>query len=233
MGTEPLTPRERARAQTIRDVVAAANTRLSTEGAAALSLRAVARDVGMVSSAVYRYVPSRDALLTLLLIQGYDALGESVEAADRAARRRTAPRRWLAVCRATREWALAQPQVWALLFGSPVPGYAAPRDTVGPATRLPRVLIGQLVAAHRGGGTDPALDHAPPPRARALIAPLREHLLPEVLPDEALIRALIGWTHLVGAISFELFGHRVGSVTDDAAYFDEEMTRIGAFTGLR
>ncbi len=217
----------------IREVVAAANTRLATEGAAALSLRAVARDVGMVSSAVYRYVPSRDALLTLLLIQGYDAMGAAVEAADRASRRRTPARRWLAVCRATREWALGQPQVWALLFGSPVPGYAAPRDTVGPATRLPRVLIGLLVTAYRAGDLDPALSQPVPHRARALIAPLRELVRPDVLPDEVLIRALTGWTHLVGAVSFELFGHRVGSVTDHAAYFDEEMTRIGAFAGLR
>src|SRR5690606_36222763 len=63
----PRTARERARAEVMAELLAAAKARLSVEGAAALSLRAVARDLGMASSAVYRYVDSRDALLTLLI----------------------------------------------------------------------------------------------------------------------------------------------------------------------
>ena len=85
----------------------------------------------MVSSAIYRYFPSRDDLLTALIIDAYDALGDAVEAADAAVDRADLRGRWLAVCRAARAWALAHPAEYALIYGSPVPGYAAPDDTVG------------------------------------------------------------------------------------------------------
>ena len=114
----------------------------------------------MVSSAVYRYFPSRDDLLTRLIIDGYDALGAAAEAADRPGE---APReRWLAVCRAVRAWALAHPHEYALLYGSPVPGYTAPQDTVPAASRVGVVLgrilgdaarAGALPAARRGAGS--------------------------------------------------------------------------------
>ena len=91
----------------------------------------------MVSSAVYRYFPSRDDLLTRLIIDGYDALGRGRR--GRRPTRRAAPaERWLAVCRAVRAWALAHPHEYALLYGSPVPGYTAPQDTVPAASRVGR-----------------------------------------------------------------------------------------------
>src|SRR3982751_5196633 len=81
---KPPTPRERARTQTIADIVRLGREHLAVHGAAALSLRAVARDLGVVSSAVYRYVDNRDELLTLLLIDGYNELGDEVDAAVNA-----------------------------------------------------------------------------------------------------------------------------------------------------
>ena len=71
--------RARARAEVRASILAAAARRVATDGAIDLSLRAVARDVGMVSSAVYRYFASRDELLTALIIEAYDSLGEHVE----------------------------------------------------------------------------------------------------------------------------------------------------------
>ncbi|MGH8861716.1 MAG: TetR/AcrR family transcriptional regulator, partial [Jatrophihabitantaceae bacterium] len=105
-----------------------------------LSLRAVARDLGVVSSAVYRYFESRDALLTALIIDGYDSLGAAVEVAEAIVARRDLSGRWLATGRAVRAWALERPHEYALLYGSPVPGYAAPQDTIGPASRPVLVL---------------------------------------------------------------------------------------------
>src|SRR5215207_3373039 len=101
------TARERVRAEITAEITDAARRQLAEVGAAALSLRAVARELGMASSAVYRYFPSRDELLTRLIIDGYDALGAVAEHADDPA----APpeERWLSVCRATRAWALAHP----------------------------------------------------------------------------------------------------------------------------
>lgn len=224
------TARERARAEITSEITAIARRHLATEGAGGLSLRAVARDLGMVSSAVYRYVPSRDALLTTLITEGYDALGAHVEQAEQAVRRSHLERRWMTSCTAAREWALQRPSEWALLFGSPVPGYVAPRDTVSPATRLPLVLVGVMHDAVARGALDPDLTGRVPPRVRAMLAPARAEI-GEQMPDELLLRALMAWTYLVGTISFELFGHRVGSTNDDDLYFTEEMRRVGAWVG--
>src|SRR5215207_9080182 len=109
------TARERVRAELTTEITDAARRQLAEVGAAALSLRAVARELGMASSAVYRYFPSRDDLLTRLIIEGYDALGAAAEAADDPA---DPPLdRWLAVCRTVRRWALAHPHEYALLYG--------------------------------------------------------------------------------------------------------------------
>src|SRR5207248_3208991 len=80
------TARDRARIELTDEIKAVARRHLAEHGSAALSLRAVAREVGMVSSAVYRYFPSRDELLTALIIDAYDAVGERAEAAERASR---------------------------------------------------------------------------------------------------------------------------------------------------
>ena len=141
--------RERVRAELTAEITDAARRQLAEVGAAALSLRAVAREVGMVSSAVYRYFPSRDDLLTRLIIDGYDDLGVAAEAEDDPT---AAPaERWLAVCRAVRAWALTHPHEYALLYGSPVPGYSAPVDTVPAASRVGIVLGRILGDAARDG----------------------------------------------------------------------------------
>ncbi len=125
--TTARTVRARAREGLTREILAAARERLTAEGPAALSLRAVARDVGMVSSAVYRYFLSRDALRTALIVECYDELGAAVESAGAAVDRADLPGRWLAACRAVRAWSVEHPGEFALLYGTPVPGYAAPQ----------------------------------------------------------------------------------------------------------
>ena len=126
------TARERVRAELTREITDVARGQLATEGAGGLSLRAVAREMGMVSSAIYRYFPSRDDLLTALIVDGYNAIGEVAERADAACPAGEHAGRWLAVCRAIRDWALAHPHEYALVYGSPVPGYQAPQQTIGP-----------------------------------------------------------------------------------------------------
>ena len=138
------TARQRARAELTREIKEAARRQLAETGAPQLSLRAVARELGLVSSALYRYFPSRDDLLTALIIDAYDSLGDAAEAAAAANGTAGPPSGWRAVCHAVRDWARANPHEYALIYGSPVPGYQAPRDTVGPAARVPLVL-GQLV----------------------------------------------------------------------------------------
>src|SRR5439155_24329940 len=138
--------RARVRAELIEEIKNAARRQIATEGAS-LSLRAVARELGMVSSALYRYFASRDDLLTALIIDAYNAMGEASERADEGIADRTdVLGRWLAVARSLRAWALAFPHEYALIYGSPVPGYAAPQDTIGPSTR-PVLVLGSILAA--------------------------------------------------------------------------------------
>jgi len=223
------TARERVRAELTAEITDAARRQLAEVGAAALSLRAVAREVGMVSSAVYRYFPSRDDLLTRLIIDGYDDLGDAAEAADDPT---GAPRaRWLAVCRAVRSWALAHPHEYALLYGSPVPGYSAPRDTVPAASRVGIVLGRILGDAARAG----ALPAAAGERDPGLVSDDAVDVLGgdhPALDETVRIRALMAWSALYGTISFELFGHFVGSVEDGDRYFERAMTDLAALIGL-
>ncbi len=122
----------------------------------------MARDLGVVSSAVYRYFDSRDALLTALIVDGYDSLGEAAEVAEARVSRRDLAGRWMALGRGIRAWALDRPHEFALLYGSPVPGYAAPPDTIGPASRPVFVLTAIL-----RDGVRPRRAHAQrPPAAR-------------------------------------------------------------------
>ena len=159
----PRTARERARAELTREITEEARRQLAAVGANGLSLRAVARELGMVSSALYRYYPSRDDLLTALIIDAYNAIGEAAETAiadgpgspdasgARAARARA---RWLAACHAIRAWAIGHPHEYALIYGSPVPGYRAPEATIGPAARVPLAFVGVLAAAIAAGELD-------------------------------------------------------------------------------
>jgi AcrR family transcriptional regulator len=239
------TARALARETITREILDSARARLTIDGPAALSLRAVARDVEMVSSAVYRYFPSRDALLTALLIEAYDELGTAAETADAAvADRGDTAARWLATFRAVRTWCVAHPGEFGLLYGTPVPGYVAPRDTVDPATRVVRVLV-RIVGDAYAAGARPAVVPASAAASATVpgtIAPalafVAEHglmegtdLSDEELP-EAVRRAVMAWTALFGVISFELFGHQVGSVADPAAWLDEVALRLGADLGI-
>lgn len=124
--------RARARIEITAAIKDEARTQLAAEGAARLSLRAVARELGMVSSALYRYFPSRDDLLTALIVDAYDAIGAAAEQAAAEAGTDRPLDRWTAVCRAVRTWAVAHPHEYALIYGSPVPGYTAPRTRSSP-----------------------------------------------------------------------------------------------------
>jgi AcrR family transcriptional regulator len=225
------TVRERVRAELTKEITDVARRHLATDGAPGLSLRAVAREMGMVSSAIYRYFPSRDDLLTALIIDGYNALGEAVEKADASCPRDDFGGRWLAVCRAVREWALAHPHEYALLYGSPVPGYQAPQDTVGPALR-DTVVYGHIMAeAAQAGVLDPPGPYPPAPPSFAEDAERLRLVLPG-LPDDTVARAVTAWTALFGMVNFELFGQFANTILDPATIFEHNMIHMGRYIGL-
>jgi AcrR family transcriptional regulator len=203
----PRTPRQRARTQTVADIVRLGREHLATHGAAALSLRAVARDLGVVSSAVYRYVASRNELLTLLLVDAYNELGDAVDGAVDSLDDDDFAGRFKALGRAVRGWAVREPAPYGLLFGSPVPGYQAPAgQTTAPGTRVIYRLVGILDAAYRAGGLTTAASAGVVPSAlSADFAAIRAGLGLAV-PDDLMAKGILVWTSLFGAVSFEVFG---------------------------
>jgi len=223
---KPLTRRERIRAQTITEIKDIARRHLAVEGAAALSLRAVARDLGVVSSAVYRYFPSRDDLLTALIVDAYDESGAAVEAADARCEHDDIVGRWRAVANALRDWAVANPSSYALVYGSPVPGYHAPGErTIGPAIRTTRTLVNILADASRADALDD--------QRSAAIAPGLMNELTRVgtgldvsFTAEVAARGLTAWSFLIGAITLDLFGQLNNVIDDRAALFAHEIERI-------
>ncbi|MFF4617206.1 TetR/AcrR family transcriptional regulator [Nonomuraea jabiensis] len=227
--TASRTARERVRAELTREITDIARRQLATEGAGGLSLRAVAREMGMVSSAIYRYFPSRDDLLTALIIDGYNALGESVERADAECRQDDHPRRWMTACHAVRDWALAHPHEYALLYGSPVPGYQAPQDTIAARVRDVTVL-GRIVSdAWAAGALQPPPGEAP--RELAPEAQAFRGLMPGV-PDDVLWRSLSAWTALYGWVNFEVFGQFNNTIENRRAAFEHSMRLAGSTFGL-
>jgi AcrR family transcriptional regulator len=197
-----------------------------------LSLRAVSRELGMVSSAIYRYFPSRDDLLTALIIDGYNAMGAAAETAEAAVPRSDLRGRFVAVGRSLRAWAVAHPAEYALLYGSRVPGYQAPADTVGPAARAV-VVLGDLLreAAARGRFEDEPSVRLPKLVRADLEAATRGSVF-EGVPVPVVDRAVAAWLQLYGAISFELFGHLVGTIDHPEEWFEYRLRTLAAEVGL-
>jgi AcrR family transcriptional regulator len=219
----PQNARARVRAELTKEIKDVARRQLAESGAAALSLRAVARELGMVSSAVYRYFPSRDDLLTALIVDAYEAVGAAATKAEKRVNRKDLMGRWMATVRAFRTWAIAHPQEYALIFGSPIPGYKAPQDTIDPASRLPLLIIGIV----NDRGAVPGADRLIPRSVRADLRALSAQAAPEV-NEEQLGRAIMAWSQLVGLVSFELFGHLHNVIHDYKGHFDFQMQGVGA-----
>lgn len=204
----PHTPRARARAQLLVDIKQQALTQLASDGAGQLSLRAVARELGMVSSGLYRYFGSRDELLTALIVDAYTELADRLETADRSLGRSRYRQRWTRRGAGLRQWAVEQPHRFQLLYGSPVPDYAAPRDTIEPAAGVIVALLRPVADAYAAG----TLAAAPVPRSKVLRRQLGEVAagLEVPLDGPVLHRGVGAFAQQVGLITLELGGHFVG-----------------------
>ena len=231
----PLSARELVRTEMTRQILEVAREHLARDGAAGLALRSIARELEMVPSALYRYFPSRDALLSALILDAYEALlREAERASENAWEAETDDvERWLAVPRAMRIWALENPHQWALLFGSPVPGYEAPQSTVAPYARLAEALVRPIADAHVHGRlhTGPATKEPSGPLEAAL-QPVIDGLLPGV-PAQTVASALQAWATLIGVVSLEMFGHWRNTVLDPEVFFESTIANLANLIGLR
>ncbi|MET9470272.1 TetR/AcrR family transcriptional regulator [Streptomyces sp. NPDC006544] len=206
------TPRERYRAQVREEAKTHAREQIATAGASALSLNAIAKQMGMSGPALYRYFANRDELISELIRDAYRSLADTFRA------RAGAGAGLGDLAHALRAWALADPQRYLLVYGTPVPGYRAPEDTTRIAAEIMAVLLDACTA------------DAPPPGPPS---PLETHLdghrdwtAHHPAPPSALHRALTFWTRLHGVLSLELAGHFTGMGFDPAVLYTAEAEAV-------
>ncbi len=198
--------RERRRAQTVAEIKAAALGELAATGADGLSLRAVARAVGVSVQALYHYFDSRDALVTALVADAFDELAGAVSAAASAA---GDPRdRVVAAGLAYRAWGRDNRSAFLLALGVPLADYAAPEG--GPTSQAARRLGEAFLDAVFGGWSADELAAVPlPDDVPALQAQLRGTGALGGLPPGAAALFTAGWATLHGVVVLELLGHLV------------------------
>ncbi|MET8826886.1 TetR/AcrR family transcriptional regulator [Streptomyces sp. NPDC004610] len=208
MADTATTPRERYRAQVRSEIKSHAWEQIASAGASALSLNAIAKQMGLSGPALYRYFANRDELITELIRDAYRSLADTVqEAAGSGAD-------LAALAHTLRAWALADPQRYLLIYGTPVPGYHAPDDITAISGEIMAVLLDAATAL-----APSAKDGSP---LAAHLADHREWAGDHPAPPAALSRALTVWTRLHGVLSLELSGHFSGMGFDPAMLFEAE-----------
>lgn len=245
-----VTRRARLREELTQQIEAAALAQLQTHGAEGLSLRAVAREVGLSAPGMYRYFDSRDALLTALIAAGYDDLADhviwAVDGSDQPLSGSDRPTpivpervdagapprdRFRASARAYRHWCRTHPKEFGLLYGTPIPGYAAPEEgpTVAAVRRMSIALYRPLVEAHLAGSLRVPDSFAAPEltahtaRLRADVGELAgASVAPGVAPF-----LLTTWSRLHGIVTLEVFNQFAFAFGDDAgALFEAELAAL-------
>src|SRR5260370_20185748 len=226
--------RERLRAEATAEIKDVALVLMASGGPDAITLGASAREMGMTANAIYGYFATRDDRVTTLINDVSNALADAVDAAWEAPSTKDPATRIRAWAGAFRNWSLANPQGFRLIFGDAVPGYHAPDGGAAPdATR--RICIGLT-----------ALAAAAWPHAKHLYedsefdwsdfdAALLDEVRPAFpeLPPAAVALALRIRGHLHGLVSLEVYGHmRTMTLTPDKLFNEElnQLLRALAFT---
>jgi AcrR family transcriptional regulator len=231
--TARLSRRERVRQATVEEIKAVARAQMAAEGTAGVTLRAIAREMGMTAPALYRYFGSRDELVTMLVTDAYDALADAMEAAVEAAGPGGHAQRIRAAFGTFRAWGLEHPTEFALIFGSPIPGYVAPETTRPAGTRYTDLLVRLLADAVADGALDPArIDLQPSPALARQVEELQRRRGGPGLPVPVLAFGLGAWARVHGLVTLEVFGHLAPAVGDGTALFEQELETIVRQSGL-
>jgi AcrR family transcriptional regulator len=243
-GTAPLSRRQRQRQATVAEIKTLARRQLATQGPGALSLRAIARQMGTASSALYRYFASHDELISALCVDAYDALADALTAARDTQPPDDHAGQWWAICHAFRRWALDHPADFALIFGTPQPGYQAPEQATGPAAgRATQIPLHLYAAAVQAGAANP--DRTQLPASLNLqVGELLHSLLGQAVdqaagnptgdagdpaagyPPRLAAIALNAYASLLGYLVAELFGSLTRLITDTDPLFDAHVRTV-------
>ena len=224
------TRRERLRAATIEEIKAAALSQIAEAGGPSLSLRGVARDIGMSPAGLYRYYDGRDALLTELIADAYNALADAVEAGVLSSGDEPVER-FVSGLRTYRMWAISHPNRFLLIYGTPIPGYEAPvgGPTVDASRRVGGALFQSGIDAWRSGVLEiPALGRVPTDAERKFASELDPDMPVELVP------AMLGtWAHFHGVVTLEVLHQLNWMYGDDTeVFFEGEIERILKSLGI-
>lgn len=210
--------REKLKEQTYQEIIATARQQIAEKGASALSLRGIARRMEMTAPALYRYFEDRDDLVTTLIVTAYQSLQESLKEAWLEVQDQDSAAKLLAVGMAYRDWALAHPEDYALIFGTPIPGYVAPPESTLP---LARSSLGVLIQVLEDGWVRGEFDLSS--EVPALSAALLEDQ-PEMAEAAPLVAAALTlWSQVHGLTSLELFGHFTTLLEDPAELYQRQL----------
>ncbi len=223
-GSPAPTRRERLRAQTLAELKAFTLVQIAEGGPGALSLNTIAPSMGMSGPGLYRYFASRDELLASLGADSYDELADALEAAAEAARRRAPAARLRAIATAFREWALAHPHRYRLVFSTTYgSGLVAPEGTIPAAHRNMLTILGTVADL----ASEPATgDGASRGLARQLERSARSRTADSARPAAALLLGVLAWTRLHGLVSLEIEGAFAAMEMDPALLFDAEVEEL-------
>lgn len=223
----PATRRAVLRDATESDIKSAALIQIAEDGAASLSLRGVARAIGMSPAGLYRYYDGRDELLTALLVDAYSDLADTIERAVAAEDDRKHRRQFLAGVKAYRRWALTYPNRFLLIFGTPVPGYKAPDGgpTVQANQRMGFAFMGVAARAYSAGKLRDFDIQREPTSAEREIAVKLDDLAVAFPPP--LVQVMLGaWAQWHGLVLLEVTHQLDWAYPDVDEFFDAEMTRL-------
>lgn len=219
--------RDRLRAGMVEDIKATARRQLAEQGAGAISLRAIARELGTASSALFRYFPCYNDLISALLLDAYNAVADALASARDARPADDHAGRLFAICRAYRRWSLDNPAEFALAHGTPVPGYEAPAEVTGPAaSRTIEIALGVLADAVQAGAADPSRSQIP---ADLQTGPLWSSLLAGRSPiHEPRLAAIIltAWASVLGYLVAENFGSLTRLIDDTDRLYDAHVRTL-------
>ena len=210
--------RDESRRQVTAAIRAAARRQIAEVGGGALSMRAIAREVGLVSSAVYRYFPTREALLTAMIVESHGNLASALPATEGLA----GAEAWRTLGRGLRAWARSVPHEFQLIYGTPIPGYVAPPETVPAAAAVAEPFLRLAPRSAPDAFGDPVLAD-------------QFGALGTTFPDAdgaGLAAVLAELAALIGFISLELSGHFVGTADPADALYEALLSRQVATLGL-
>ena len=218
--TRPRTPRQRFRAQIRDEIKRAALRQLARSGPAGVSVNAIGKELGVSGPALYRYVASRDELLTELVIDAYNDLAAALQTAIDREPKRAPRRRFEALARAYRAWALAQPHRYRLLFGPPLPGYDAHAERLVSASEAAMDLLVETLPNHRRRSRP----------AKALAGQLSAWAHRRGVDADAAkaLSAVLTWSRLHGFASLEIAGNYTSMGIDSDALFETELSALPA-----